>query len=97
MINLRGTPPHPWVRGVVPLQNKMKGKMMIDFNQDVFKDAHEDEVRAILKEETPGYLKGLRAIGEGCYLRRGAMFSDDVDTCSQLTGEQFVAIIGKDK
>lgn len=83
---------------------------MIDFNQNVFEDAHEDEVRAILKEEygryelmdidtgeTPGYLKGLRAIGEGCYLRRGAMFSDDVDTCSQLTGEQFVAIIGKDK
>jgi len=92
MINLRGTPPHPWVRGVVPLQNKMKGKMMIDFNQDVFEDAHEDEVRAILKEEygryelmdkdtgeIPGYLKGLRAIGEGCYVRKSAMPSDAIE------------------
>jgi hypothetical protein len=69
-----------------------KGNVMnIDFNQNVFEAAHEDEVRAILKEEygryelmnmdtgeTPGYLKGLRAIGEGCYLKRGALLSDDV-------------------
>ena len=64
---------------------------MIDFNQDVFEDAHEDEVRAILKEEygryelmdmdtgeIPGYLKGLRAIGEGCYLKKGVLLSDDI-------------------
>jgi hypothetical protein len=47
--------------------------------------------------ETPGYLKGLRKIGEGCYLRRGATSSDDINTYSEVTGEQFVAIIGKDK
>ena len=88
---------------------------MIDFDQGVFEDAHEDEVRAFFKAkglqteygryelmdmdtgETPGYLKGLRAIGEGCYLRRGATSSDDVNTYSELTGEQFVAIIGKDR
>ena len=28
---------------------------MIDFNQDAFEDAHEDEVRAILKEEYGRY------------------------------------------
>ena len=47
--------------------------------------------------ETPEYLKGLRAIGEGCYLRRGAASSDDINTYSEVTGEQFVAIIGKDR
>ena len=64
---------------------------MIDFNQDVFEDAHEDEVRAILKEEygryelmdmdtgeIPGYINGLRAIGEGCYLSKGLLLSDDI-------------------
>ena len=74
-----------------PHLNYTKGNVMINFNQDVFEDAHEDEVRAILKEEygryelmdmdtgeIPGYLKGLRAIGEGCYLRKGVLLSDDI-------------------
>tara|TARA_R100000700_G_C3148783_1_gene128126 strand:- start:559 stop:783 length:225 start_codon:yes stop_codon:yes gene_type:complete len=29
--------------------------------------------------ETPGYLKGLRKIGEGCYVRKSAMPSDAIE------------------